>query len=296
VLCLGEALVDLVSERYGASLGDADHFRPHLGGALANVAVACRRAGADAALVGGVGDDAWGLRLRDALAREEIELSWLRLVAGTPTGVAFVTFAADGEPAFDVYGEGIERAMRATEQDLEQAVAAGAALAFGSNTMVSPTERALTLRARRLAVDAGMPVLFDPNLRPTRWADLDDALRACREVCEGAFCVRTNRDEARLLTGEEEPAAGAEALCGLGAKLAVVTLGEEGALMRGAACAEMPGVEVDVVSTLGAGDAFMGALAAGLAGAGWEAARGAEALPAAVEAGAHACRTWGAWE
>lgn len=295
MLCLGEALVDLICEREGVSLADAELFRPHLGGALANVAVACRRAGAEASLVGGVGDDEWGARMRAALEREGVGLSWFDLVADVPTAVAFVTFGDDGEPAFQVYGEGIERAMQAADADLEEAIATGTALAFGSNTMVTGSERALTLRARGLALDAGVPVLFDPNLRPTRWAEAADALRACREACEGAFCVRTNREEARLLTGEDDPAAAAEALCGLGARLAVVTLGPEGALMRGAVSAEAPGVEVDIVSTLGAGDAFMGTLAAGLAEAGWECARAGEALPAAVEAGAAACRIWGAW-
>lgn len=295
MLCLGEALVDLICEREGVSLADAELFRPHLGGALANVAVACRRAGAEASLVGGVGDDEWGARMRAALEREGVGLSWFDLVADVPTAVAFVTFGDDGEPAFQVYGEGIERAMQAADADLEEAIATGTALAFGSNTMVTDSERALTLRARGLALDAGVPVLFDPNLRPTRWAEAADALRACREACEGAFCVRTNREEARLLTGEDDPAAAAEALCGLGARLAVVTLGPEGALMRGAVSAEAPGVEVDIVSTLGAGDAFMGTLAAGLAEAGWECARAGEALPAAVEAGAAACRIWGAW-
>lgn len=295
MLCLGEALVDLICEREGVSLADAELFRPHLGGALANVAVACRRAGAEASLVGGVGDDEWGARMRAALEREGVGLSWFDLVADVPTAVAFVTFGDDGEPAFQVYGEGIERAMQAADADLEEAIATGTALAFGSNTMVTDSERALTLRARGLALDAGVPVLFDPNLRPTRWAEAADALRACREACEGAFCVRTNREEARLLTGEDDPAAAAEALCGLGARLAVVTLGPEGALMRGAVSAEAPGVEVDIVSTLGAGDAFMGTLAAGLAEAGWECARAGEALPAAVEAGAAACTIWGAW-
>ena len=69
VVCLGESLVDLLCEREAASLRDADEFRPHLGGALANVAVACRRAGAGAVLVSGAGDDPWGDWLRDSLDR-----------------------------------------------------------------------------------------------------------------------------------------------------------------------------------------------------------------------------------
>jgi sugar/nucleoside kinase (ribokinase family) len=178
---------------------------------------------------------------------------------------------------------------------LDEALAAGSALVIGSNTLISEPEGSLTLRARRLALEAGLPVLFDPNLRPNRWAELEDALRACRELAREAFCVRTNREEAELLTGEDDPAAAAEALCELGAELAVVTLGADGALMRGAASAEARGVEVDVVSTLGAGDAFMGTLAAGLATVGWDGARAGEALPAAVSASAEVCRIWGAW-
>jgi fructokinase len=295
VLCLGEAIVDLVCERELDSPADADVFRPHLGGALANVAVACCRAGRGASLLSAAGDDPWGRWMREALGAEGVGLDWFGLVEAAQTGIALVTFDRNGEPGFQVYGEGIARAMKAAESHLEAAVAHCDALAFGSNTLVSASERSMTFRARELALEAGLPVLFDPNLRPTRWADLDDALRLCRELAAGALCVRTNDDEARVLTGEDDPAAAAETLCGLGAQLAVVTLGAEGALMRGAAVADAPGVDVEVVSTLGAGDAFMGTLAAGLAGAGWEAARAGEALPAAVEASAQTCTIWGAW-
>src|SRR5262249_28501604 len=97
IVCLGEAIVDLVCEQPAASLADADSFRPHFGGALANVAVSARRAGADAALAGGVGDDAWGHWLQDALDREGIDIRWHSLVPGVATPVAFVTFGADGE-------------------------------------------------------------------------------------------------------------------------------------------------------------------------------------------------------
>jgi sugar/nucleoside kinase (ribokinase family) len=57
IVCLGEALVDLICERPVTSFAKADSFAPHFGGALANVAAG--RAGADAALAGGAGDDEW---------------------------------------------------------------------------------------------------------------------------------------------------------------------------------------------------------------------------------------------
>ena len=294
ILCLGEAIVDLICERELAEPGEADQFVPHPGGALANVAVAARRAGADAALLGGVGEDAWGSWLREKLWQERVDVRWLADVEGLMTPVAFVTFDWEREPSFAVYGEGISEAMRGGGSHLEEAMEEAEAVVFGSNTLVAEPERELTLRARRVARQRGAHVLFDPNLRPNRWRDMGRAVRVCREVIDGAFVARTNEWEAKEITGESDPAAAAAALCEMGATLGVVTAGRKGAVMRGAARAEQASPQVDVVSPLGAGDAFMGALAAGLAKTGWDPERGGEALPGAVEAGAHACAGWGA--
>jgi fructokinase len=294
VLCWGEAIVDLVCERRAAAIAQADAFRPHFGGALANIAVAARRAGADVALAGGAGDDPWGRWLRERLGAEGVDLRWFSLVEGLRTPVAFVTFDRDGEPAFQIYGDGIEACVRAAGERLADAIAAGSALVFGSNTLVGEPERALTLQARRLALDRELPVLFDPNLRPHRWRDLEQALELCRRLCEGAYLVRANLAEARAITGAEHPADAAAELVAMGARIAVVTRGRDGAVMRGAAGADQPGVEVEVVSPLGAGDAFMGTLAARLAEGGWRPDAAPGALAAAVEAGTRACTHWGA--
>jgi len=154
----------------------------------------------------------------------------------------------------------------------------------------------VTLRARRAARDKRIPIVFDPNLRPNRWERMDRAVGFCRELCDGAFIVKTTRHEAELLTGASDPPAAALALCGLGARIGIVTLGADGAVMRGASSGEVTPPAVEVVSALGAGDAFMGALAAGAAALGWESTRAAEALPAAAAAGARACEGWGAWD
>jgi fructokinase len=294
VLCFGEAIVDLVCEKRAASIDEADAFRPHFGGALANIAVAARRGGAPVALAGGAGDDEWGRWLRARLGDEGIDLSWFSLVDGLRTPIAFVTFDGDGEPAFQIYGEGIEACVRSVADRLPVAIGGASALVLGSNTLVGEPERVLTLQARRLADDAEVPVLFDPNLRTHRWESLDVAIELCRQLCEGTFCVRANANEARAITGEDDPARAGSELAALGARIAVVTLGAGGAVMRGAAEADADGIEVQVVSPLGAGDAFMGALIAGLAAAEWDATRAGEALDEAVEAGARACTHWGA--
>ena len=177
-LCLGEAIVDLVCERPGADWGDADAFAPHFGGAVANVAVAAGRLGAEVALAGGAGDDPWGRWLRARLDEEGVDLRWFGLVDGLATPVAFVVTDAEGEPRYQIYGEGIAATIQAVAPRLDEALDACHGLFFSSNTLAGDDERELTLRARRRALDAGQPVCFDPNLRLHRWPSAEPAVRA----------------------------------------------------------------------------------------------------------------------
>ncbi len=295
ILCMGEAIVDLICEKRLPDPVEADEFRPHPGGALANVAVAVARAGGETALLSGLGGDAWGRWMRGRLEDEGVATRRVATLPGHPTPLAIVTFDLDGEPAFQVYGKEIEQMMLAAGERLDEALAESEAFVFGSNTLVGPDERALTMRARDAAVQRGLPVLFDPNLRPTRWVSVSEAADHCREACRGAFLVKASLHEGELLTGSADPVAAAEALCGLGARIAVVTRGAEGAVMRGEAAADVNAPTVDVVAPMGAGDAYMGALAAGLAARSWDPAAAEEALESASLAGAAACTTWGAY-
>ena len=295
ILCLGEGLVDLICEHPAASLSEADSFSPHFGGALANVAVAAARAGAEAGLAGAAGDDEWGRWLAARLEREGVDLEFFELLGGELTPIAFAVFDEHGEPSFQIYGDAVRIAVESVASRLEEAIGAASALVFSSTTLASPGEREVTLRARELAIERGVRVCFDPNIRPNRWGgDPRPAAEASRELVEGSFLVRANREEACAIAAVGDPREAASRLVEMGAELAVVTLGAEGAVIRGACEAEAPAVEVEVVTTLGAGDAFMGTLVGGLATRGWDASRAEEALGPALEAAAAACTRYSA--
>jgi len=294
LLCLGEALVDLICERELEAPSDADAFIPHPGGALANVAVAASRAGCESAVLGGVGQDFWGRWLRARLEEEGVGTNWMASVEGASTPLAIVVFDRHREPAFQIYGEGIRALMEAGGGLLSDALKNAGALVFGSNTLVDAPERELTMRARAEAAERSLPILFDPNLRPNRWIEMDKAVALCRDLCDGATVVKASREEAELMTGRAESATAAESICELGARIAVVTNGARGAVMRGEAEGQVAAPPVDVVAPLGAGDAFIGAFAAGLAARDWDLSGASDALPAAARAGARACTGWGA--
>jgi len=295
IRCLGEALVDLICERRVDSLAEADSFRPHFGGALANVAVAARRAGAESGLAGAAGDDQWGRWVRDRLAAEGVDLEFFDLAEGSETPIAFAVVDSAGEPSFDIHGDAIADALNSIGPRVEEMVAASDALVFSSTTLAEAAEREVTEHARDLALAREIRVCFDPNIRPNRWhGDPRAAVEASRSKVPGSYLVRANRDEAMAITGTDDPRRAAAGLAALGAELAVVTLGGDGAVMRGACEAEAPAPEVEVVSTLGAGDAFMGTLLAGIAQRGWDPALAGAALAPALDAAAEACTRWSA--
>src|SRR4051794_26810791 len=294
VLCLGEALVDLVCERPVSSLSEADAFVPHAGGAMANVAVTAARFGARVSLAGGAGSDPFGVWLRDRLAAEGVGLEWFTLVEGAPTPIAFVSVDGQGEPSFLIYGAGIHAAVAAAAPLLGEAVEASEALVLASNTLVEEGEREATMAARERALELGRPVLFDPNLRLHRWDSTERAVAVALECVRDAFLVKCNRAEASLLTGEEDVERAAAGLVAAGARHVVVTLGADGAILRGEIRGSAPGVPAQVVDATGAGDAFFGGLIARLAGSDFYGASLAAALGEAAREAARATERWGA--
>lgn len=297
IVCLGEALIDLIGEPPGE---DPLRFEIHFGGALANVAVAIARHGAPAALAGGLGDDGFGRLLRRRLREEGVALTHLAALEKMPTPFAFVRTEPSGDPIFELHGAGIEAGVASLAGSERELLAGAVGLVVGSNTLTTEPAATVTRTTVEAAERAGVPVLFDPNLRPGRWQRIERALERCRALAASATVIKANLEEARLLgeTADADPVSAAEGLLGLGPRLAVVTAGAAGAVARLAgvdrtySCPTAAAVEGPW--PLGAGDAFMGALAAGLQQRDWALGRIDEILPLATAAGAEACRHPGA--
>jgi sugar/nucleoside kinase (ribokinase family) len=302
VLCLGEALVDMVCERPVTDLAEADAFVPSFGGVAANVAVNAARHGARVVLAGGAGADPWGRWLRDRLEQEGIDTSWFALGDGTRTRLAFAAVDERGEPSYDLYGEDPRALLRALgggrdadgRDPAREALAACDGLFLTTNVLVDGDERELALDLRERALSDGKAVVFDPNIRLHRWQLRSQAQSYANACVPGALLVRATLAEAQLMTGETDAEMAARALLKAGARMVVLTLGEHGALLRGEIRLDVPAVPARVRSTIGAGDALTGVLLARLALSGWYPAAAAAALPDAVAEAARATERWGA--
>jgi sugar/nucleoside kinase (ribokinase family) len=294
-LCLGEALVDFVGQSPARTPTEVQRFSPHFGGVVANVAVFAARLGARVALAGGAGDDVWGRWLLERLRRERVDVSRFELEAGRETPLAFVSLDAAGEPSYELRGDPAGTLARTVGERIGEAVGNSAALFISTNTLVGAEDREVTMRARELALGLGRPVIFDANLRLHRWRSRTDAQASANACVREALLVRANLAEAELMTGERHPERAATALLKTGARMVVLTLGAEGAILRGVLRATLPAVDRPAVrSTVGAGDAMTGTLLARLAMSGFYPSSAAAALPEAMAAAAEACERWGA--
>ncbi len=268
VVCLGEALVDLLPERRGR-LEDCDRFEACAGGAPANVATGLARLGIPVAFRGVLGDDPFGRMLARKLEAEGVRCAF-RLTRERPTGMWFVALDARGERTFFSPNARFSADKLVRPDDVDPALLGRASwLHVGSSAHVLPEGQAALREAVAAARTLGMRVSFDPNVRAHLWDDLGALRRLCAEVVPACTLVKLSEDEAEVVTGEADPARAAARLAALGVPLACVTLAERGALVRrGEDLLHVPAERVEVVDTTGAGDGFVAGLLAALVGRG----------------------------
>ncbi len=269
----GETVLAVAAATFGA------------GGKGANQAVAAARLGGAVRMAGCRGDDDFGARLRDGLAAEGIDVAGLRAIPGVASGLALITVDPAGENSIAV-----APGANGLAGDPEVA----AAFARPCDVLVLSAEipaAALTAALRRARAGQVRTVL---NLAPV-------PAGAPALLAERPDWLVVNAREAAAVAGQpaddapDGPARARAVAAGLAARAAgghvVVTLGAAGAVLAGpSGPAEVPGFPVTAVDTVGAGDAFVGALAVALASG----LDPAAAVTAACAAGAAAATRRGA--
>jgi ribokinase len=264
----------------GETVTDA-RLATHNGGKGANQAAAAAHLGADVILLGRVGDDGFGEPLVQALADKGIDTGLIEAAPDSSTGTAFITVTPDGENAITV-APGANRSL--TPEDVDAASESIGEARVLVAQMEVPLE--VVLRSVQVATERGTRALV--NLAPP--------FEVPRKLLENLDPLVVNEHEAAFLLGEKVEGvdgalSAAPDLLALGPKSAVITIGESGAVFSdGGSTEHLPAPKVDVVDTTGAGDAFVGALAAQLAGG----ASLEDAVAYAVRAGAAAVTKEGA--
>ena len=293
VVVVGESLGLLVGEQTGR-LSRGERMRLTFGGAESNVAIGVSRLGGSAAWIGRLGADAVGAMIVRELRAEGIAVH-AAMESSATTALMLKERVRPGASHITYYRRG-QAGSRLSPADVPTDVVTSAKVLHVTGISVALGEgpRAAATHAVDLARASGTLVSFDVNHRATLVDDLKQTRAGYLALAERADLLFAGHDEAELLTGERDPERQLDAMLALGARQAVVKLGEAGAI---AATADgdrlrQGAFRVSAVDTVGAGDAFVaGWLASTVDGEDVDAR-----LDTAIRCGALACLTEGDWE
>jgi fructokinase len=261
VICMGELLAEFVATRDNVSLVDAPGFIKAPGGAPANVAVAVKRLGMTSGFAGKVGDDPFGLFLRQCLEDDGVDTRYLRVDPHARTTAVFVAVWDDGRKDLCFYrNPGADMLLR--PEELGPDLFDGArCFHYGSISFINEPSASAQRKALEMARDRGLMITYDPNYRPTLWPSVAQAEAVIRDSFRYCHLAKISQEEWQVATGHADLESGIRAVLERGVELLVVSRGAEGALVtNGDYTVALPAFPVTVVETTGAGDGFMAAM------------------------------------
>ncbi|MFJ2319824.1 5-dehydro-2-deoxygluconokinase [Pseudomonas sp. NPDC087817] len=282
LICLGRLGVDLYAQQVGARLEDVSSFAKYLGGSSANIAFGTARLGLKSAMLSRVGDDHMGRFLLESLAREGCDVSAIKVDSERLT--AMVLLGLKDRETFPLvfYRENCaDMALRA--EDINEAfIASSKALLITGTHFSTESVYKASIQALDYAEKHNVRRVLDIDYRPVLWglagkADGETRFVADRNVSQHVQSILPRFD---LIVGTEEEfliAGGAEDLLTalrnvrrLSNATLVVKLGPQGCtVIHGVIPVRLedgaiyPGVRVEVLNVLGAGDAFMSGFLSG---------------------------------
>ncbi len=262
VVCLGEALIDLVPPP-GQSPTTADQLSVHPGGAPLNIAIGLSKLGTPALFLGCLSEDAFGSRLAAVLDEFQVERVPGAVVAGA-TRLAVVDHLDTASP-FRFYGSDTADTMltrTAVDAALNRRDIAG--LYVGSLMISNPAGREIQEYALASAERTGMPVFADPNPRPAAWPSRQAMVETTEYLLSRSAVAKLSLDDARGL-GWPGDAAGLLRHCAerFPAQM-FITDGSRGCwTLHARNMLHVAAPAVGAVDPTGAGDASFAALIAG---------------------------------
>lgn len=261
ILILGGLLADytLRVSDISSRLKDLHHatFLELGPGGATNVAITLARFGLETGCMGEVGDDLFGRIILDSLEKEGVSTAYIAVTPGARTPVANVLVDERGEPAYLGYPGSLQlgRLLDTWREPLQSAEAL-----FSDGWAEHDGAPAMILEAFRLAHKANVPVFFDPGPGNPR---VDNDWH--HEASSLATAVLATEEEARRLSGWDDPLASARTLLSKTTSLVAIKRGAAGCLLVTEEELEIAaGFPVTLRDATGAGDSFAGAVIYGL--------------------------------
>lgn len=261
ILCIGEALIDMICTDKGTALSDGENFLKKPGGAPTNVAAAIAALGGKVELSAKVGVDPFGKHLVDVMKDFGVGTEYLLQDANHFTTFAFVSLMENGERDF-YFNRGADGQL--SEADIEAIDLTDVSIIhFGSATAFLPGPlQAAYKRLLQEALIKNIFISFDPNYRHLLFRNNTQTfIDQSWFFLERCNFFKVSDEEAMLLTGESTLNDAASALLKKTKAVFTITLGKDGTMIGiDGKTAVVESIPVKPVDTTGAGDAFVGAV------------------------------------
>jgi len=258
VVALGELLIDFTCQNV-----DKDGYptmEAHPGGAPANFLAAITKFGGTAAMIGKVGNDAFGRLLIKTLEEAGIDRKGLVVSDDVFTTLAFVTLDETGDRDFSFARKPGADTML-TMEELDYALLKQTKVFhFGTLSLTDEPARSATRRAVTCSKENGVLISYDPNLRRPLWKDIEEARTQMLWGLSQADVVKISDEEVEFLFGLNPEEGAEKILTDYDVQLVYVTCGADGCIFKNRnAFGKVSGLSgLNVRDTTGAGDIFGG--------------------------------------
>lgn len=261
ILCIGEALIDMICTDKGSSLSDGNHFLKKAGGAPTNVAAAVAALGGSVELAAKVGIDPFGKHLIDVMQSFGVSTKWVLQDENYFTTFAFVSLMENGERDF-YFNRGADGQL--SRQEVEGInLDEFSIIHFGSATGFLPGPlQAAYQGLMQKALQQNIFISFDPNYRHLLFKNNTQSfIDQSWNFLDSCHFFKVSDEEAMLITGKPTLEDAVNVLLGKTSSAFAITLGKEGTLLGlNNKTMIVPSIAVSPVDTTGAGDAFVGAV------------------------------------
>ena len=262
LVSMGDCIIDFLPSAPGEMT-----YSAKMGGAPVNVCAAVAKLGGRACFFGKLAEDMFGRYLLGEMDALGVDTSLVVRDGRCKTGLAFVDLHPDGDRDFFFYRDLPADASLSPEEVDEDIFKEGDVLHFCSISLPPSQTRDAIKKAAACARERGATVSFDVNVRLNLWKSAEDLKAAIDEFLPFADIVKVTDEELDFITGLSDEKEAVKLLFGKSdnAKIVFVTKGEKGSSVydRALGSADIPACPAVVADTTGAGDTFIGALAAG---------------------------------
>ena len=268
IVIMGELLVEIMRPHEDIPLYESDYFRgPFPSGAPGIFISTAARLGHSTAIISGVGKDDFGENILRRLKKDGVDISRVLISDQGNTGVAFVTYFADGERKFLFYMDNSPCVMAKAPEDLTGLEDAKYMHIMGCSLMSSVDFANEIVKTMMMMKERGVKISFDPNVRLEMMRD-PVVLEILKKVFDNASILMPGVAELKMLSGEEDlEKAIAKVFENKNLELLVLKNGSKGSRIytREGLALEQGIYKVEQLDATGAGDSYDAAFICGLA-------------------------------